>query len=308
LKNEWAQAMRELGSRSWEECLTPEERLGGPSRMGSSKYDAFKRACPWYYHLKYVRRMTRKDLDENLEIGGLFHECRALYYRTELDFRGRESQVYIDEACVESGYELLRRAEEPAPAIVAVVRRLWKGWLALFGPGTPKDDRDRTIGVEVLLEVEEPFLYTTRIDRVVRLELPDEDAVRIQEIKTSRAYTQRLRDSYRMDTQFLGQQYCWLKSGAVEKYGPLREFMIDLAIKSNPAMYPQEIAPINVKLLQDWAYETYHIWRAIQFWMQSPKQWPRIRTYNCRYCDAFDLCASGGTDLTGWRKKETNEF
>ena len=308
MKNHFAKAMREMGTRSWEECLTPEERLGGPSRMGSSKYDAFKRACPWYYHLLYVRRMTREDFDENLEIGGLFHECRARYYQTEMDLREKEDAAHIDEACVESGYELLRRAEEPAPAIVGVVRRLWKGWLSVYGPGTPKDDREKTIAVELLLESEEPFLYTARIDRIVRVESPDVDYCRIQEIKTARAYTTRLRDSYRMDSQFLGQQYLWYKSGAREEHGPLKEFMIDLAVKTNPAMYPQELAPIDFSLLKNWAYETYNVWKQIQFWKRSVKQWPRVRTYNCRYCNAFDLCASGGKNLTGWRKKEKGEF
>lgn len=299
--------MRELGAHSWEEILTPEERLGGPSRMGSSKYDAFKRGCPYFYWFRYVKRMTLEELNPNLEIGGLFHECRARYYQTEMDLRDKEEQQYIDEACLDVSYDLLRRAEDVAPETVAPVRRLWKGWVNLRGPGTPDDDRRDTIAVEVLLESKKPFLYTTRLDRVCQPESID-DHCNIHEIKTAKAYSERLRQSYKMDSQFLGQQYLWFRSGAQQKYGPLKNYVIDLAIKTNPAHYPQEIAPISMRLLNDWAFEMEYVWTRIQYFTRSAKQWPRNRTYNCRFCDAFEHCASGGRSTAGWRRKKKDEF
>jgi hypothetical protein len=276
--------------RSWEEILEPSERLGGPSAMGSSKYADFKK-CPYYYHFKHVRRMTPVEYDSNLEIGGLYHEARARYYTAEGD-------------PVQAAYDLITRAEEIVPATAGIVRRLFKGWVTLKGPGTPQDDRHLTKGVECLLEVTEPFHYSTRLDRWL---LPDNGPI-IEEAKTAGRYDERLRSSYRMDSQFLGQQYLWHRC-MEDEYGPLAAYSIDLVIKTNPPQYPTEYAPVDYGILKNWEYEMQETARELERMKRSTRIWPRRRSYHsCRYCDLFNHCASNGQNLTGWRRKERHEY
>lgn len=288
--NAFAKALGELGTRSWEEILEPEERLGGPSAMGSSKYADFKR-CPYLYHFKHIRRMRPIEHDVNLEVGGLYHEARARYYMAEGD-------------PVKAAYDLIERAQEVAPSIAGIVRRLFKGWVTLKGPGTPQDDRHLTKGVECLLEVTEPFHYSTRLDRwLLPLEGPT-----IQEIKTAGRYDNRLRSSYLMDSQFLGQQYLWKRCMAKE-HGDLVAYSVDLVIKTNPPQYPTEVAPINPEILKNWEYEMQETWRRLEQMKRSARIWPRCRSYHsCRYCELFNHCASGGHSLVGWRRKERHEY
>ncbi len=42
---------------SWEECMKPSERLGGPSPWGNSRYSMFRR-CPYLYWWSFIKRMT----------------------------------------------------------------------------------------------------------------------------------------------------------------------------------------------------------------------------------------------------------
>lgn len=289
----WKKALSEWGTHSWEEVLTPEERLGGPSQWGSSRWGVFKR-CPYLYYFQYVKGMRLEEVAPQLEIGGLFHEARARYYLAY-------SQDPSDNYCIQQGYDIINRAEKVVPHTAGEVRRLYKGWLVARGPGTPSDDRDRTKGVEILLEYyDAPFPYSTRLDRWF---LDDEGRPCVMEIKTAARRSGDLLSSYRMDSQFIGQQYLWRKCLEPE-YGSCSKYVVDLAVKTNPAQYAQEIVPIDYRMMRNWEHEMTQHYIELQRYERSAKPWPRRRSYHsCKYCDLFDHCASGGKLYNGWVKK-----
>ena len=70
--------------KSWQDALRQGEAAGGTSPWGNSRYQDFKK-CPYYYQFFHVHNMTLREPDENLEIGGLFHEMLAKFYHREVD-------------------------------------------------------------------------------------------------------------------------------------------------------------------------------------------------------------------------------
>ena len=64
---------------SWESVLTDDERAGGPSEWGNSRWQVFL-WCPYLYNIQYVKGMKPEDPDPNLELGGFYHELLAKAY------------------------------------------------------------------------------------------------------------------------------------------------------------------------------------------------------------------------------------
>jgi hypothetical protein len=107
-----------------------------------------------------------------------------------------------------------------------------------------------------------------------------------------------------MDSQFLGQMYLWKRVMEPKGYPPLKKYTIDLAVKTDPAQYSRETAPVNNQLLVDWELEMQDNWRQLQYYTKSLKRWPKRRSYHsCFWCDLFAYCATSGKNMAGWRFK-----
>lgn len=297
--------------RSWEDLLDPSERVGGPSPWGNSKYAEMER-CFWRYCFFHIKRLRDPKRSEPLEIGGLFHECRALAYNADLLGREEEyTQDELDETFVEVLFELVERVQDHVPHIANEVRRLLRGWLAAHGPGRPGDDRHETILVEPLIEVDRGFPYSTRLDRV-RLSEQYGGPV-IMEIKTASRLSESLLKGYTIDPQFIGQQYCWRHSEYYKQYGPLKAFMVDLTIKGAAPSYPREIVPINKAAIRDWEKEKRLQWAHFKS-LEAVNYYPRNR-HACvmygRRCEIHDACAHPGpvkAKYPGFIKKKAGEY
>lgn len=294
---------------SWQEVLKPGEVLGGPSPWGNSKYSVFKR-CPYLFYWMFVKRMGLVAFDKNLEVGGLYHEARARYAQAWLDNTDDHaqptiSQKDIDDLCKMSGFEIINRASDLVPEYSAEARRLYTAWLAKYGPTTPLDYRASIYGVEVLLEVSEPFKYSARIDQW--LWNTEADGPEINEIKSAARRDAQLLKSYKMDAQFLGQIYLWEKVNK-KKWGSLKKFTIDLVTKGKENIVDPRSIPINKVLLRDWE-KGMKVAYADLVGCQMTNVWPQRQGYHhCRYCPAFDHCASGRKTHIGWRKKKKGEY
>lgn len=290
--------------RTWEEAIPPEERLGGPSAWGNSRWKVFLQ-CPWKYWVKYIlgAQMTvqhprYETLLKSLWVGGLYHEARARYYLENLKHVNAQGesisdadQVTIDEDCVKAMYGVVDLAEKIQPSVAAEVRRLLMGWITLKGPGTVHDDRNVTMYVENLVEVYGFFAYTTRLDRVFW----DDDlgGAIIQEHKTASWYSETLLASYRTDPQILGQVYCWEHSELREKHGPLVAVEIDIAVKAKQREYFRHRVPVNMDAVEDWA-RCMRAENALLMQCDAYGSWPRRRA-NCfmwaRACELHEVCA-----------------
>jgi hypothetical protein len=296
----WAiEAMLQGSTHSWEECLEPGERLGGPTRWGSSFWSAFKQ-CPYLLDFTRNRGWRPVEVSEPLEVGGLVHEALARYYATALSYL--ESHGAFDKAadqeCLEAAYGLIRRASLVAKPTADDAQRLVRARLALYGPGTVGDDRLDTYGVEVEMGVEEPFCLTTRLDRWCWSDQL-KGAV-LHELKTAARRDGRLLSSYRMDFQFLIQQYLWRRVQGKKR--PLRAYHVDLITKAQEPEVTVEVVPIDDRLLKDFEREMRWTWMQYQQCVATGV-WPKNRGYRCHYCELFDHCASGGKSTAGWTRK-----
>jgi hypothetical protein len=305
--SDWADLM-ERSTASWESVLTPEEREGGPSPWGNSRYAVFEQ-CPYKYWVSFVKRMKPETPAEPLEVGGLFHEARARYYSTALALEPTDiSDTELDQECLRAAYSIIDRAEAVVPNIAAVVRRLFSGWIEVFGPGTSEDDRFETILVEALIETDRGFPYSTRLDRVIMSEKFGGPV--IMEIKTASRRTQDLLAGYRLDSQFLGQQYCWRYSKYYKKYGPLQGYIVDLAVKGNQMEFIREEVPVNSKAMRDWERQKRLTYEQMVT-CEIRNYWPRIRA-NCikyRRCGLNRHCSRLKPGyFPGYRKKVKGEY
>ena len=294
-KNHWAAAMATLNTRSWEEVLEPHERLGGPTPYGSSFWGDFK-ACPYYFDWTHNKGWRPVEYSDALEIGGLVHEAIARYYQTAV-IAMEEGRDVVDQDCVDAAYNILDRAETVVPVTAAAARRLVRARLALYGPGKPGDDRLDTYGVEVYLGIEEPFPLTTRLDRWCWSE--QLGGAVLHELKTAKERSGRLLSSYRMDHQFLIQQYLWKR--VMGRRFKLKGYVVDLVTKTQDPDVLTISVPIDDRLLKDFEKEMQ--WTVMQ-WRQCQAlgTWPRNRGYRCRFCPLFEHCASAGKSTVGWRK------
>jgi len=292
---------------SWQDVLSPEERQGGGTPWGSSRWAVFER-CEYLYWLKYVKRMKLAEPSHPLEIGGLVHECLAAYFQTFLDWADDESSKACDQACLESMFRLVDLNTKPIPHIANEARRLLQGWLVINGPGTSHDERARTLAVEAFAEVNrDGFPYSTRFDRL--LWDPELDGVVIEETKTASRYSESLLLGYRMDPQFLGQQYVYRRGRLDRKYGPLRGYRVNLIVKTKGPDVYQETVPILVPQIRDWMQDKKRMWSRLVL-CEAEGRWPKRRA-NCvmygRRCEAHDHCAclgKGAGAYRGWVKKE----
>jgi hypothetical protein len=304
--------------RTWEEVIPKNERLGGPSEWGNSRWKDFIQ-CPWKYYIKHVKGLSVAvnhpryvDLMKNLWVGGLYHECRARYYIENLkhfDSRGERIsetlQPEIDEACSHAMFDIVDKAAEIQPTVATEARRILMGWMTLSGPGTRGDDRNSTMYVENLLETSvDGFPYTCRIDRVLW-----DDALGgaiIQEHKTASWYSDSLLAAYRTDPQILGQIYLWENSELAKVHGPLVAFEVDIAIKTKQREYHKERVPVNREAVRDWARCMRSEWALLQGCLATDV-WPRRRA-NCflwaRACELQESC----TECAGERKTRKYGF
>jgi len=174
------------------------EEFGGPSPNGNSFYSVFEQ-CPYKWWVAFKHRMKPIMPSDPLEIGGLFHECRARYYNKYLELTETNiSDEVLDMECEKVMFDLIDRAEEVVPQIAGEVRRILRGWLVTHGPGRPTDDRADTLLVECLIETNRGFPYSGRLDRVVWNE--DLGGPVIMEIKTASRRSKRPRRSPRRCT------------------------------------------------------------------------------------------------------------
>lgn len=301
----------EEASASWEDVLESSERVGGPSPHGNSFYSEFEQ-CPYKWWVSHVKRMKPEYAQPPLEIGGLFHEARARYYNAYVDnFDLYDSDEKLDESCLSAMFDLVDRCDPVVPQTAREVRRLLRGWLKVFGPGTDGDDRHETLAVEELIEVDEGFPFSTRLDRVILSE--EYGGPAIMEIKTASRMMQDLIDGYSMDGQFLGQQYCWRHSKWYRKYGPLKAFIVDLAIKTKEMRFLRVATPINNAAIRDWENQKRYT-RLQMLICEAQGYWPRMRS-NCvkfvKRCGLTPHCTvlgKGEDPFPGWRKKEAGEY
>lgn len=308
----WGAIMDSEERRSWTECLRAEEKqFGGPSPNGNSWYSVFEQ-CPYLWWVTFKKRMRPVVISEALEIGGLYHECRARYSQKYLDLNETGiSDADLDLACEQAMFDLVNRAEDIVPQTANQVRRLLRGWLTVYGPTTPRDDRHLILSVEELIETNRGWPYSTRLDCVLWDEELNGPA--IKETKTAGRLTEELLAGYTMDSQFLGQQYCWRHSPNYQKYGPLKGFVVDLAIKTQEMRFTQERVPIIKSAIRDWERQRRHTYRNMLL-CEAEGYWPRIRT-NCvkyaRRCPLTQHCSilgRGTVPFPGYAKKTEGEY
>lgn len=285
----------EVAPRSWEEVLTPQERLGGPSPFGSSKWQDFKN-CPYLYELKYVKRYRPEVFNDALEIGGLFHEALARY------FSARLGGASFSE-CKAQAYDIVNRAGEVAPEASARVRVLLDHWMTMYHD-TRYSFADRVIAVEILVEKPKPFMYSARLDLV----LEHRGGVEIMDHKTARMYDSNMLMSYRLEPQFTGHMYLWEGSQQEKDYGPLKKYTVDLITKTKIPTLDLVDVPIRPYKIRQWSKEMQEHWRWFQKYRKGIHVWPRRTGYQCRFCAAFEHCASDDDNLRGWIKKSKGEY
>lgn len=286
----------EWEKHSWQEVLAPGEALGGPSPMGSSKWQDFK-DCPYKYYLKYVRRYREENHQVALEVGGLFHEALARYFQGWLD--GASLKEVRERA-----FEIVRRADEVVPDIASEVHRLLTAWMTLYH-GTAYSFLDRVIGVEYLVSSAKKFRYSARLDLILETE---DGGIELMDHKTARQYDANMLMSYRLEPQFIGHMHLWQESGMEQKWGPLRKYTVDLITKTNQPTMDLVDVPVRQNIINEWRAEMCEHWRQFQFYRRSVRVWPRRTGYQCRFCECFDHCASDNHSLVGWVKKKEGEF
>jgi hypothetical protein len=260
----------------------------------------------------FVKRMAWTMHDENLEVGGLWHETRAKIGTEWLELvdeygkpRAGGPLEPIYEHCVQSGHDVINRASKIVPGIAGIVKALYECWLPLRGPGAPGDDLPTLYGVEVLFEVTEPIRYSARIDQ-----WHWDDGPIIKEIKTAARRDTTLIDSYRMDPQFIGHRYLWRRC-MKRQYGDLKSYHVDLITKTSDPYIGPETVVMHDHQLRDWLKEMK--WLNLQLVQcEMTGIWPRLKTWRCRRgnrpCLLYDHCASNGKYNVGWRKKSKSEY
>ena len=282
--------------RSWEECLTKGERIGGPSPWGNSKWSTFTQ-CPYKYYLKFVKRIKPKAPKKALEIGGLVHEMIGHYYDSVLAKRSEEEAL-------DSAWELCNRAAQITPEYAAEARRLMTAWFGTYAQSGIASPKEQVIDVECLAEVEKPFPYSTRIDAVLW-----RNGAYIHETKTASRMSSLLLDGYEMNSQFLGQMYLWDKTDLKKHYGPLKGFIVDLIVKTKEVQLDRINVKIDPKQLRRW--EKNMKWIVAELSQcEAHGHWPQHMS-NCtmyaQRCSYFNYCATGG-NMKGLVKKKRGEY
>lgn len=273
---------------SWQTVLAPGEFLGGPSAHGNSWWSSFQQ-CPRKFYLAHVKRLRGTNLSPALEIGGLMHEAVARYYT------GGPA----------AAWELVDRASEVTPVVGAEVRRILSAWLLFYGPDGVKPKPPARV-VELALEITEPFPYSCRIDAVCR----QDDGAAIYEMKTASRMDSNLLHGYEMNPQFLGQASMWKHCKQDKVWGPLKEFVVDLVVKTKQVQLEEVHVKIPDDCVRAWEKNMRHLWGEMQH-CQTYAIWPQ-RPSNCvmyaARCTYYRYCASLGKDTEGLVKKERGEW
>ena len=295
--------MLDFDTRSWTECFSPDELAGGPSPNGNSWWKLFEH-CPHLFEIYHVLRKRPRVRSKPLEVGGMFHEARAWYYESFL--LGEPSDKAIEKA-----FAVVDRCQDHVPHFASEVRGLLDGWMRAHGPGKLTDDRHETIMVEPLIQINLGFPYSSRLDRVIFSEQYEGPV--IMEIKTASRRSESLLQSYSVDPQFLGQMYCWENSEYAKEHGPLKAFIVDLAVKGREQQFPREIVPISREAIHDWERAKRETWLQMCRCRQR-NYWPRNRS-NCvrwgRLCEAHEHCANAGIgedEFPGFVDKALSEY
>lgn len=277
---------------SWQEAFTKDELAGGPSAMGNSKWAEFIR-CPRRYYYQFVKRLKPVELSPALELGGLVHEAIAQALLAWEDG---------DEAFWGALWYVLDKAATVAPVTANEAIRLMKAWAKFWGPqGLLKIRAENILHVEKLLEVKEPFHYSTRIDAVIRIQ----NQPTICEHKTAARRSMLLLDSYKLNPQFLGQVWLWKKCDC----GELRSFMVDQIVKhEREVMIFQEEIKIPDNMLKAWEKSMKKVsWDLAE--CAHFNKWPQT-FHNCtmwnRACEYMGMCLRG--DMDGLVKKSKGDF
>ena len=284
------------GERSWTEILEPSEMLGGPSPMGSSKWQSFK-DCPYLYHLMFVRRYRQAEHQEPLEIGGLFHEALARYFQGWLD--GASLKEIRERA-----FEIVHRADPVVPDIASEVHRLLTAWMTMYH-NTAYSFLDRVLAVEKLVSSSKYFQYSARLDLILEAE---DGGIEIMDHKTARQRTSNMLMSYRLEPQFLGHMHLWDESGMGKKWGELTRYSVDLIVKTQQPFLDIVQVPVNRITINKWRAEMRDHWVEFNKYRRRCLPWPRRTGYQCRFCAAFEHCASDDNSLVGWVEKKEGEF
>lgn len=297
-------------THSWQEA-TKGELLGGPSPHGNSWWSDFLR-CKRRFYLAHVKNLKTTTLEMPLEVGGLFHECVALF------FRGAQTggAKGANEAAAGWVAELLDRTAKITPVVTMEARKLWLAWFSQYGPDGYSPITRKVFGVELLLSTERladrwTFPYSARLDAVLWGSIGPQ----IRELKTARRLSADLLHGYEMNGQFLGQAYLWnlLQEPST---GKLQSFEVDLVIKTQNPQLQTVTVEIPRKLVVEWAKSMQSHYVDMLRCHQTGK-WPQNHnacvswSYNAlenRQCHFHGYCTSLGKDMAGLRKKARGEW
>lgn len=302
--------------RSWTSVLKPGEYKGGPSPCGNSWWSEFLR-CPRAFQLAHIKGLTTTGYEQPLEVGGLFHECVAIYFDA-LKFKNPLATEWHEAAssATVKVNDLLDRTAIATPIVTAEARNLWLAWFRQYGPDGYTPLTAKVFGVELMLSNERlsdrwTFPYSARLDTV----LWGPVGPVIRELKTARAMTSDLLTGYELSGQFLGQAYLWQKLEAARS-GKLRGFQVDLVIKTkSPTLEGLEVK-IEDKNIRNWcrSMQSHYVdmlkCRETGFWPQNHNScvsWSRNSIMN-KQCKFHEFCATNGKSMNGLRKKKRTEW
>ena len=168
------------------------------------------------------------------------------------------------------------------------------------------DDRHLTWAVEYLVESEQFPRYSARIDRVKYN--PKTGKFTLVDHKTAKTYDAKLLLSYRIEPQFLGIIWLW-QTIAAPMLGEMEDFEVNLVTKAQAMVCDIVHVPFQDKyLLSQWLNSTRYYDRTLQALHKSVGHWPKNYGYHCRFCNAFDHCATGGRSLKGWIRKTKEDY
>ena len=279
--------------------IVPELAIG-PSEMGWSKISQPMRCWRLAFLSSQVgQRGPRKALD----IGLLTHKVLEWFYSGQ---RTEEEVLLI--------LSLLKENEETREIAEVVHNLLWspstsegrkycpdvinedlKNWDILFvekEAGFTLKPRNHPAWWGKLERV------TTRFDLVRKL--PD-GGVGIVETKTAGALSNDLTKGYTMDGQLHTQVLVWKKSGLERKYGPVREILMNILVKTKTPQHYRAWVHVSDGDVREF-------WRATKPWVEElylrlardknkKSQWPKnYAACQGRYglCQFFNECEADG--------------
>lgn len=265
-------------------------RKGGGTPYGWSKH-ATRFQCWFKYHLSEHLKIDR-FYSPALAVGTLLHEILATWYSTPL---GQECEEPIERmlaVCRENGYE---KAVDEVMRLAEAYLYYWqpRGKLIKNSKGTiisrPDDffaEGTEIVAVEEMLQTDDPFDYTCRMDLAIRRP----DGIWVVDHKTARALDNGVTD-WALQGEILG--LLWL---AQKKWGDeVKGLIINLITKTKEPKFERlsfRLRPRNVKMHID------AIQALLEFQPIAERRgWPRnLASCNGLYrCQYFEFCRDGIT-------------